>query len=184
MMPYYRLSILAFILFGFLGMSGLRAQPPIAEMRGAWVATVANIDWPSKPGLPVERQKAEFDSLLDVLRAMNMNAVFVQVRPTGDAFYKSSTVPWSKFLTGEQGLPPADSTYDPLQYMVKAAHDRQMEFHAWLNPYRATWDLDTANLSLIHPLRAFPPRYGNSGSFAMANAGISTRQTPMCGSIS
>lgn len=149
-------------------------------MRGAWVATAANIDWPSKPGLPIERQKAEFDSLLDVLKAMNFNAVFVQVRPAGDAIYKSDIVPWSKFLTGEQGLPPADSSYDPLQYMVKAAHDRRMELHAWLNPLRATWDLDTANLSLIHPLKALPPatrnqwffRYGNRYYFNPANAAV------------
>ena len=74
-MPLYRLSTLACLFFLFFQHSALRAQPPIAEMRGAWVATVANIDWPSKPGLPADRQKAEFDSLLDVLRAMNMNAV-------------------------------------------------------------------------------------------------------------
>lgn len=157
MTPRFRLFTIAVLFFLFFQHIMLYAQPPIAEMRGAWVATVANIDWPSKPGLPVDRQKAEFDSLLDVLRAMNMNAVFVQVRPAGDAMYKSPTVPWSKFLTGEQGLPPADSSYDPMQYMIKAAHERHMEFHAWLNPYRATWDLDTASLSLIHPLRSFPP---------------------------
>ena len=156
-MSRYRFRYLVF-LFLLSGLTQvLHAQPPVAEMRGAWIATVANIDWPSKPGLPVDRQKIEFDSILDVLRAMNMNAVFVQVRPTGDAFYRSQTVPWSQFLTGEQGLPPADSSYDPMQYMIKAAHERHMEFHAWLNPYRATWDLDTANLSLIHPLRSFPP---------------------------
>lgn len=176
-MAHYRLQILAFFLFFLFRNVVLFAQPPIAEMRGAWVATVANIDWPSKPGLPVERQKVEFDSLLDVLKAMNMNAVFVQVRPAGDAMYRSANVPWSQFLTGEQGLPPADSSYDPLQYMVKAAHERRMELHAWLNPYRATWDLDTANLSLIHPLRAYPPalkqqwffRYGRRWYFNPAN---------------
>ncbi len=176
-MSRFHLVFFAFLFFFFSSSATLRAQPPVAELRGAWIATVANIDWPSKPGLPVERQKAEFDSLLDVLKAMNMNAVFVQVRPAGDAFYNSASVPWSQFLTGEQGLPPEDSTYDPMKYMIKAAHDRRMEFHAWLNPYRATWNLDTANLSLIHPLRALPNnlkgqwffRYGRRYYFNPAN---------------
>ncbi|MBV6438976.1 MAG: hypothetical protein EPGJADBJ_00605 [Saprospiraceae bacterium] len=165
MMPRLRFSVILVSIFIFSLNASLQGQPPATELRGTWIATVANIDWPSKPGLPVERQKAEFDSLLDVLKAMNMNAVFVQVRPSGDAFYNSTTVPWSKFLTGEQGLPPADSSYDPMHYMIKAAHDRRMEFHAWLNPYRATWDLDTASLSLIHPMRALPPNLRNQWFF-------------------
>jgi uncharacterized lipoprotein YddW (UPF0748 family) len=153
---------------------------PVTEMRGAWIATSFNIDWPSQPGLPIERQKMEFDSLLDVLKAMNMNAVFVQVRPCGDAMYRSPNVPWSKFLTGQQGVPPPDSTYDPLQYMVQAAHSRRMEFHAWLNPYRATLDLDTAALSPLHPLRSLPAnrkaqwffRYGKRFYFNPANPSV------------
>ncbi|HOY05311.1 MAG TPA: family 10 glycosylhydrolase [Saprospiraceae bacterium] len=153
---------------------------PVTEMRGAWIATAFNIDWPSQPGLPIERQKMEFDSLLDVLKAMNMNAVFVQVRPSGDAMYRSPNVPWSKFLTGQQGVPPPDSTYDPMEYMIKAAHDRRMEFHAWLNPYRATLDLDTAALSPMHPLRSLPAnrkaqwffRYGRRYYFNPANPSV------------
>jgi uncharacterized lipoprotein YddW (UPF0748 family) len=155
-------------------------NPPVAEMRGAWIATVANIDWPSQPGLSVDRQKMEFDSILDVLKALNMNAVFVQVRPAGDAFYKSPNVPWSKYLGGQQGLAPADSTYDPLGYMVDAAHKRRMELHAWLNPYRATFDLDTASLSPMHPLRSLPPqrkaqwffRYGKRYYFNPASPAV------------
>jgi uncharacterized lipoprotein YddW (UPF0748 family) len=155
-------------------------EPPTAEMRGAWVATVANIDWPSKPGLSSEQQKIEFDSLLDVLKAMNFNAVFVQVRPAGDAFYKSPNVPWSKFLTGKQGVAPDDSLYDPLRYMIDAAHRRRMEFHAWLNPYRATFDLDTASLDSLHPLRSLPRarkaewffRYGKKYYFNPANPSV------------
>ncbi len=153
---------------------------PVAEMRGAWIATSFNIDWPSKPGLSVDQQKMEFDSLLDVLKAMNMNAVFVQIRPAGDAMYKSPNVPWSKFLTGQQGLAPVDSTYDPMEYMIQSAHDRRMEFHAWLNPYRATLDLDTAALSPIHPLRSLPNnrkaqwffRYGRRFYFNPANPSV------------
>ncbi len=153
---------------------------PVAEMRGAWIATSFNIDWPSKPGLSVDQQKMEFDSLLDVLKAMNMNAVFVQIRPAGDAMYKSPNVPWSKFLTGQQGVAPADSTYDPMEYMIQSAHARRMEFHAWLNPYRATLDLDTAALSPNHPLRSLPDnrkaqwffRYGRRFYFNPANPSV------------
>ncbi|MBK8923959.1 MAG: family 10 glycosylhydrolase [Saprospirales bacterium] len=130
---------------------------PTAELRGAWIATVVNIDWPSAPGLSTERQQMEFDSILDVLKAMGMNAVFVQVRPAGDALYHSAVVPWSRYLTGQQGLAP-EPFYDPLEYMVKAAHARHMEFHAWMNPYRATFDLDTASLAPNHPLRALPDK--------------------------
>jgi len=133
------------------------ASPP-AELRGAWVATVANIDFPSRPGLSSAEIKSEFDSLLDILKAMNMNAVFVQIRPAGDAFYKSKTVPLSKFLVGQQGAMLDDSLFDPLEYMIKSAHDRRMEFHAWLNPYRATFDLDTSALDQLHPLRSLPDR--------------------------
>lgn len=153
-------------------------QPPV-EMRGAWIATVGNIDWPSEPGLSPERQRMQFDSILDVLKAMNMNAVFVQVRPAGDAFYNSNTIPWSKYLTGTQGTAP-EPLYDPMEYMIKAAHDRRMEFHAWLNPYRATFDLDTAALSPLHPLRALPDeskaewffRYGRRYYFNPASAKV------------
>jgi len=157
----------------------LSAQPelPVAELRGAWIATVVNIDWPSAPGLSSDRQQMEFDSLLDVLKAMGMNAVFVQVRPAGDAFYPSAVVPWSQYLSGQQGRAP-EPLYDPLAYMIKAAHSRRMEFHAWLNPYRASFDLDTASLAPTHPLRALPEarkadwffRYGTRYYFNPASA--------------
>ncbi len=169
------LALCLFFVFSKASLWG--QQQPVAELRGAWIATVGNIDWPSKPGLSPERQKIEFDSLLDVMKAMSMNAVFVQVRPAGDAFYKSATVPWSKYLSGFQGVSSGDSLYDPMEYMIKSAHARHMEFHAWLNPYRATFDLDTASLAANHPLRALPParkaewffRYGNKYYFNPAN---------------
>ncbi|MBL7828965.1 MAG: family 10 glycosylhydrolase [Saprospiraceae bacterium] len=149
------LSLLFSTLKGYAQDNERRAgQSPRAEMRGAWIATVANIDWPSTPGLSSERQKAEFDSLLDVMKAMNMNAVFVQIRPSGDAIYRSKSVPLSSFLVGKQGAALDDSLYDPLEYMVKAAHMRNMEFHAWMNPYRAAWSLDTTLLDKSHPLRS------------------------------
>lgn len=106
------------------------------EFRAAWVATVANINWPSKPGLPVDKQKEEAIGLLDFLQSHNFNAVVLQVRPQADALYKSGLEPWSYYLTGAQGKAP-EPFYDPLEFWVKEAHDRGIELHVWLNPYRA-----------------------------------------------
>ncbi|MDX2133400.1 MAG: family 10 glycosylhydrolase [Saprospiraceae bacterium] len=130
-------------------------QAPLTEMRGCWIVTLNNIDWPSKPGLPPERQRMEFDSLLDALKATGINAVFVQIRPAGDAFYPTPSAPWSRFLTGQEGIPPLPE-YDPVEYMVQAAHKRNMEFHAWMNPFRATPSLDTASLAASHPMKMLP----------------------------
>ena len=105
------------------------------EMRGIWVATVLNIDWPSKKGLSVESQKQEFIKILDNVKEWNMNTVFVQIKPVGDAFYPSKFSPWSEYLTGKQGQNPG---YDPLKFMIEEAHKRNIEFHAWFNPYRLT----------------------------------------------
>ncbi|HEU0112891.1 MAG TPA: family 10 glycosylhydrolase [Flavisolibacter sp.] len=106
------------------------------EFRAAWVATVANINWPSKPGLPVDSQQKEAIALLDFLKSHNFNAVVFQVRPQADALYQSSLEPWSYYLTGTQGKAP-EPFYDPLQFWIEAAHDRGLELHVWLNPYRA-----------------------------------------------
>ena len=111
------------------------APPPILrEFRAAWVATVANIDWPSKPGLPAEAQKKELLDTLDRCRKLNLNAVVFQVRPMCDALYASGLEPWSIVLTGEPGKDPG---YDPLAFAVEQAHARGLELHAWFNPYRA-----------------------------------------------
>ncbi|HLK58571.1 MAG TPA: family 10 glycosylhydrolase [Chthonomonadaceae bacterium] len=109
---------------------------PPREFRGVWVATVANIDWPSKPGLPVEDQKAELLAILDRAAQMRLNAIIFQVRPACDALYDSKLEPWSEYLTGQQGQAPAPY-YDPLAFAVEEAHRRGLELHAWFNPYRA-----------------------------------------------
>ena len=106
------------------------------EFRAAWVATVANINWPSKPGLSVAEQQREAITLLDMLKKNNFNAVIFQVRPQADALYESKLEPWSYYLTGKQGQAP-EPFYDPLHFWIEAAHDRGLELHAWLNPYRA-----------------------------------------------
>jgi uncharacterized lipoprotein YddW (UPF0748 family) len=114
------------------------AQSPqvMKEFRAAWVATVANINWPSRPGLAVDSQKLEAIALLDFLEQHHFNAVILQVRPQADALYKSDLEPWSYYLTGKQGTAP-EPFYDPLEFWVKETHDRGIELHVWLNPYRA-----------------------------------------------
>jgi uncharacterized lipoprotein YddW (UPF0748 family) len=109
------------------------------EFRGIWVASVANIDWPSRADLTTEKQREEFRSVLNHHEKNGINAVIVQVRPSADAFYRSAFEPWSEWLTGKNGKSP-DPEYDPLTFMVEEAHERSMEFHAWLNPYRAIFD--------------------------------------------
>lgn len=106
------------------------------EFRAAWVASVANINWPSKPGLPVEEQKQEALKLLNFLADNNFNAVILQVRPQCDALYKSDLEPWSYYLTGKQGQAP-EPFYDPLEFWINESHNRGIELHVWLNPYRA-----------------------------------------------
>ena len=100
------------------------------EIRGAWIATVSNLDWPDTKN-NATAQKNELIILLDRLQALNCNSVILQIRPNADAFYPSSLEPWSIFLTGTQGLDPG---YDPLQFAIDESHKRGMEFHAWMNP--------------------------------------------------
>ncbi len=115
----------------------LPAQAPAArEFRGAWVATVNNIDWPSAKGLPVAEQQAEMMRILDAAAGLRLNALIFQVRPCADALYPSRHEPWSEWLTGKQGQAP-NPMWDPLQAWVEGAHARGMELHAWFNPYRA-----------------------------------------------
>lgn len=113
-------------------------KPPkvMQEFRAAWIASVANINWPSKPGLTTAEQQKEAIVLLDLLKSLNFNAAILQIRPQADALYKSEIEPWSYFLTRAQGKAP-DPYYDPLEFWVEAAHDRGLELHVWLNPYRA-----------------------------------------------
>ncbi|MGS0747051.1 glycoside hydrolase family 10 protein [Halpernia sp. GG3] len=106
------------------------------EFRAAWIATVANINWPSRNNLSTEEQKAEAIKLLDLLKENNFNAVIFQARPSADALYDSKLEPWSYFLTGETGKAP-NPYYDPLEFWITEAHKRGLELHVWLNPFRA-----------------------------------------------
>lgn len=113
-------------------------EPPLPkrEFRGVWVATVDNIDWPSKRGISSEKAQAEMRAILDQAKKLNLNAVILQVRPHADALYASKIEPWSEYLTGKQGKAP-QPYWDPLAYAVQEAHRRGLELHAWVNPYRA-----------------------------------------------
>ncbi|WP_020598534.1 glycoside hydrolase family 10 protein [Spirosoma panaciterrae] len=112
--------------------------PPKREFRAVWIATVDNIDWPSKKGLPVADQQREIVEMFDMYQQMGLNAVIVQVRSAADAFYAKSSEPWSEWLTGQQGLAPTPF-YDPLEFMIEQAHQRGLEFHAWFNLDRASF---------------------------------------------
>ena len=116
----------------------LTPAPPKREFRAVWIATVDNIDWPSKKGLPVADQQRELTEMFDLQQKTGINAVVVQIRSAADAFYAKSSEPWSEWLTGQQGLAP-DPFYDPLAFMIEQAHQRGMEFHAWFNLDRATF---------------------------------------------
>ena len=122
--------------------------PPIQrEMRGLWIATVANIDWPSHTGLTAAQQQAELADILDRAAAAGLNAVMFHIRPAADAVYNSPIEPWASMLTGTQGKDPG---YDPLAFAVTEAHARGLEIHAWVNPFRAGNSKDTANLASSH----------------------------------
>ncbi len=131
------------------------APPPKRELRGMWIATVANIDWPNQRNEAPAQTRREYLKLLDAGQRAGLNAVFVQIRPVSDALYKSDLEPWSKYLTGQQGRAPADGQ-DPLPFLISEAHRRGMEFHAWFNPYRATMDSVRRTLAPGHPLKRHP----------------------------
>jgi uncharacterized lipoprotein YddW (UPF0748 family) len=131
------------------------------RLRGMWITTVNNIDWPSKRGLPTAAVQAEYRSWLDLAQKLNHNAVFVHVRPSGDALWPSRYAPWSEWLTGRRD--GRDPGWDPLGWMIAETRARNLEFHAWFNPYRASQPAtvggagtDFAQLAPNHPLRTHP----------------------------
>ncbi|MCH7944648.1 MAG: family 10 glycosylhydrolase [Armatimonadetes bacterium] len=141
--------MISLMLYAMLSGSERPAGPAMREFRAAWVATVANIDWPSEPGLSNAELRKEMITILDRCEENNFNAIIFQVRPGGDAMYKSDLEPWSYFLTGEQGKAPADG-WDPLSFIVDEAHDRGIEVHCWFNPYRAKHAVQKTGLAPLH----------------------------------
>jgi len=145
------------------------------EMRGLWVTSAYNLDWPSRQGLTPAQHRAEIDDILNRAAAQGINAVFVQVRPAADALYRSAIFPWSHVLTGTQGVAPANN-FDPLEYWIQQAHALGIEVHAWINPYRVTFPnqqiTNPAQLSANHPARLTPGlviAYGTSLLFDPGN---------------
>ena len=132
-----------------------KATNPKNEFRAVWIASVENIDWPKNRTDSVEKEKADFIEILDTYKKLNYNAVIVQIRSVGDAFYPSDLAPWSRYLTGKEGQAPKPY-FDPLKWMIAEAHARGFEFHAWLNPYRATMDMKTEILSPNHDFFKHP----------------------------
>ena len=147
------------------------AAQPTHEFRGVWIATVDNIDWPKRGDYEPSSQRADYIRQLDLHKKNGMNAVIVQVRPAADALYPSSLEPWSQWLTGKQGKAPSPF-YDPLKFMIDEAHKRGMEFHAWLNPYRANFNVKTASIAANHVTKQYPNwfvTYGDKKYFEPSN---------------
>ncbi len=132
--------------------SPLFAQPK-REFRGIWIANVGNVDWPSQKGLSAEEQQQELIDLLDLIKRQGLNAVFFQIRNACDAVYESNLEPWSEWLTGQQGKSPG---YDPLAFAIQECRKRNLEIHAWMNPYRAVTDIRSASLAPNHVARTRP----------------------------
>ena len=163
--------LLSFCSTCFLFFNIIAQQPSKPEFRAVWVATVDNIDWPDQPTTSSEIQKAAFIKLLDMHKRNGMNAVIVQVRPCTDAFYPSPFEPWSQWLTGKQGLPPYPY-YDPLAFMISETHKRRMEFHAWMNPYRAVFNINNSSVAATHITKIHPDwflTYGDKKYFDPGN---------------
>ena len=146
-------------------------QHPKREFRAAWIATVANLDWPTSNHLTVEQQKSSLIKLLDQLKAAGINAVVFQVRSECDAMYASNYEPWSYWLTGIQGKAPSPY-YDPLEFAIKEAHKRGMELHAWFNPYRAERSVGRYSLAPNHPAVKHPEWIIRIGNLKILDPGI------------
>ncbi len=149
------------------------SEPPAMrrEFRGVWIASVGNIDWPSKPGLPVAQQQAELRGLLDDARKLNLNVVILQVRPGCDALYASRFEPWSEYLSGRMGQAPSPK-WDPLQFACDEAHARGLELHAWVNPFRARYHEARSPISADHVSRTHPGWVVNYGSYLWLDPGL------------
>lgn len=163
----HNISIAFLFLFSTFYLFG---QTPKYEFRGTWVSTVANIDWPSKPGLTSEELKQEIISILNIQKQLNNNAIILQVRPSSDAIYPSDYEPWSRYLSGQQGKAP-DNQFDPLLFWITEAHRRGMELHAWFNPYRIQQNINDT-LVALHIINKHPEWgwiYGNRRYFEPGN---------------
>ncbi|MEY4918237.1 MAG: hypothetical protein RL616_2150, partial [Verrucomicrobiota bacterium] len=150
--------------------SALVPPPPPREFRAAWIASVGNSCWPSKPGLTTAQQKAELTAIFDRCASLKMNAVIFQIRPACDALYQSSLEPWSEYMSGVQGVAPAPF-YDPLAFAIVEAHKRGLELHAWFNPFRAHHAQSKAATSAGHISHTRPELVRSYGKYLWLDPG-------------
>lgn len=169
--PMKTFLIFSFLLLFFQFSQAQSYLYPKREFRGAWIATVVNIDWPDGKNFQPEVQKQKFREILDFYEKLNFNAVIVQIRTTGDAFFASQYEPWSRYLTGTEGKAP-EPLYDPLQFMIEATHAKGMEFHAWFNPYRGKKLEDTATTPPHHAIKRHPEWFIRYGKTLYFNPGL------------
>ena len=144
------------------------AAVPAREFRAAWVATVYNLDWPSRAGLPAAQQQAELRAILDRAAELKLNALLFQVRSACDALYRSEIEPWSAVLSGKQGAAPG---YDPLEFAVSEAHARKIELHAWFNPFRAATNAN-GEFAPTHVTRTHPAWVRRYGTLSWIDPGV------------
>lgn len=162
--------------------SSLRAEDEARPFRGAWIATVANIDWPATANIGnTEAQQAELISELDQLAALGLNAVIFQVRPTADALYESEYEPISHWLTGRQDSWEAQTPWDPLDFVCSEAHARGMDVHVWVNPYRININqMDTSLLCTNHIMRRHPEWFWKYGQQWYFNPALEETRSWLC----
>jgi uncharacterized lipoprotein YddW (UPF0748 family) len=172
MKSFKRILCLVLLYFSFF-QTAIFAQDALKrELRGVWVASVLNIDYPLSPTLDENVLKENWVNILNKHKEMGMNALFVQIRPCADALYKSNLVPWSYYLTGQSGMAPANG-FDPLTYMIETAHAMGFEFHAWLNPYRTAMDnQEPSFFHESHVMRQHPEWCFKYGKRYIMNPGI------------
>src|SRR6185503_2674958 len=150
--------------------STLKPPPLPREFRAVWIASVGNINWPSKAGLSTSEQKAELVAIFNKAAELRLNAVLFQVRPACDALYVSSHEPWSEYLTGRMGQAP-QPFYDPLAFAVEEAHRRGMELHAWVNPFRARYAKALSPIASSHISKTQPSLVKTYGKYLWLDPG-------------
>ncbi|MEO1653448.1 MAG: family 10 glycosylhydrolase, partial [Bacteroidota bacterium] len=159
--------------------SHLNTSFPKRELRAVWMVTLDNKDFPTRPGLSSQEQQQELIELLDYHQKRGINAIFFQVRPAADAFYDSPYEPWSEWLSGRQGFPP-QPYYDPLRFIIEECHRRNMELHAWFNPYRAVFSLRLSDISPNHIIRRKPHWFINYANHKQFDPGLPVVRNYIC----
>ena len=163
------------VLFAMTSIASVQSEGPSQatasrEFRAAWVATVANIDWPTKPGLPTDQQKSELIAIMDNAKEIRLNAIVLQIRPACDAMYDSPLEPWSYYLTGQQGKAPSPK-WDPLAFAVEEAHKRGLELHTWFNPYRSLHPTNKGEVASNHVSKTHPAWVKSYGKYLWLDPG-------------